>query len=786
MLRTRLDVSFRRWGAPPAAMLITTIVGMALVHVDSHAASDTGENVSLLGRAAATQCFATTTRDGDDHVYAGNGCYLDVLLFPVGQSATRIGRLRLPGLVKGIALQGDHAYVANAEDGLRVVDISNPASPTQTGALPLSGNAVAVQVSGSFAYVALEQGGFRVVDVGNPSNPVPRGWLNLYAVDIALYQNYAVVAGDGTTSVNVTNPDNPVETASWSWDAATGVDIEDTGPASPIVRVVGGIWPSGWLATGTLDPSDGSLDGFEDPPPITLGGEPTDVHFRQIETPQPINTCIGPRTTHRVVYMADDVLGLAAYHIKCQQLWTQDGPWGNRRALAVTNDAVYAGSGGGIEAFDLSIPFSPSYWAVSPTPDLMFSVEVSGDYVYGLHASGLHIFLRSPSGTEYTEVASLPTGGWAKKAAIFGSYAYVGTEYDGLKVVNISNPSSPSIVASIPFYWVTGLAVNVTGSRLYAAEYLATSPYYRLKIFDLAANPAAPTLLKTIPMPNFITDIAVPGSYVYLSVASNPTAKLVIVDASNPPTASVVGTYTFTGGTGQGVAVAGTTAYLAVASEYNGTFDGLKIINVSNPASPMSVGSFATPDDATGVVVIGMHAFVAAGRSGLRVVKVNNPASPVEKGFYDTGSVAYDIAWDVVTEGYKVLVADLYAGLYGLSFMPPPGGGGGGCTKNCPTQSELQVSELMTGIHAVRPNPFASATAIHFSTAQACMPEIQILDVQGRRVLDEQLAEHPPGTWQWSWNGADADGRPALAGVYFVRLRLGAHIETRRLVKLAR
>jgi hypothetical protein len=113
-------------------------------------------------------------------------------------------------------------------------------------------------------------------------------------------------------------------------------------------------------------------------------------------------------------------------------------------------------------------------------------------------------------------------------------------------------------------------------------------------------------------------------------------------------------------------------------------------------------------------------------------------------------------------------------------------GGGGGCTKNCPTESDLQLAELTTGIRAVKPNPFGAAAAIHFSTAQACEPQVQIFDVQGRRMLEQRLAEHPPGTWQWTWDGMDDDGHQAVAGVYFVQLRLGAHLETRRLVKLAR
>ena len=78
------------------------------------------------------------------------------------------------------------------------------------------------------------------------------------------------------------------------------------------------------------------------------------------------------------------------------------------------------------------------------------------------------------------------------------------------------------------------------------------------------------------------------------------------------------------------MAVSGRYAYIADAN------DGLRVIDVANPAAPVEVGIYDTPEYAEDVAVAGQTAYVADRGSGLRVIDVTNPAAPVEVGFYDT------------------------------------------------------------------------------------------------------------------------------------------------------
>ena len=99
----------------------------------------------------------------------------------------------------------------------------------------------------------------------------------------------------------------------------------------------------------------------------------------------------------------------------------------------------------------------------------------------------------------------------------------------------------------------------------------------------------------------------------------------------------------------------GTLRYAYVAD----TYDGLRVIDVSNPAAPFQVGSYDTPGLAQGVAVAGSYAYVADGDAGLRVIYVSTPAAPFEVGSYDTPGYA----WGVAVAGAYAYVADWDAGL---------------------------------------------------------------------------------------------------------------------------
>jgi hypothetical protein len=86
-----------------------------------------------------------------------------------------LGTVDTPGDARAVAVSGSRAFVADYDQGLRVVDVSNPLAPALGSGVPTPGYAVDVVVSGSYAYVAIYDRGLQVVDVSDPLAPTPAG-----------------------------------------------------------------------------------------------------------------------------------------------------------------------------------------------------------------------------------------------------------------------------------------------------------------------------------------------------------------------------------------------------------------------------------------------------------------------------------------------------------------------------------------------------------------------------------------------------------------------------------
>jgi alpha-amylase len=92
-----------------------------------------------------------------------------------------------------------------------------------------------------------------------------------------------------------------------------------------------------------------------------------------------------------------------------------------------------------------------------------------------------------------------------------------------------------------------------------------------------------------------------------------------------------------------------------------------------------------------------------------------------------------------------------------------------------------------SGITFVGPNPFRHSTRIEFVVPDdgvgAAPSRLTVHDVAGRRIAGRPDRELPPGVYEWRWDGTATDGRPVPAGVYFVRLVVGAREWSTKLVR---
>ena len=96
------------------------------------------------------------------------------------------------------------------------------------------------------------------------------------------------------------------------------------------------------------------------------------------------------------------------------------------------------------------------------------------------------------------------------------------------------------------------------------------------------------------------------------------------------------------------------------------------------------------------------------------------------------------------------------------------------------------VDPAVSGSFAVSisPNPGLHGTAIRFVVPEPGPVKIDLFDVRGRLVRSVLDKTMPAGHAEIRWNGDDAIGRPAQAGIYFLRVQMSGVTKQLRVVKL--
>ncbi len=82
------------------------------------------------------------------------------------------------------------------------------------------------------------------------------------------------------------------------------------------------------------------------------------------------------------------------------------------------------------------------------------------------------------------------------------------------------------------------------------------------------------------------------------------------------------------------------------------------------------------------------------------------------------------------------------------------------------------------------PNPFNGATSFCVSVPEIGNAYIAVFDISGRLVKSVFAGPLGEGTYNFSWDGTDDEGRPAASGIYFYRLRHDSRILTRSMTLL--
>ncbi|MBI2939849.1 MAG: hypothetical protein HYY04_05365 [Chloroflexi bacterium] len=623
-------------------------------------ATPSSSRVEFVGQiGGVTRAVAVAERNGVTYAYVGVGPRLVILDVSDPADPVLVGRSALlPGVVNGLAVDASHAYIAAGDRGLRILEVgTNPASPTEVGFFDTSGWTSDVAVVGNLAYLADGHLGLRILDVTNPAGPVEVGAYDTpgWTAGLAVAGRYVYLADSATRNkdgqnvpgslrvVDVSDPAHPTEVGSYgSSGDARGVDV---------------VGSYAYLADGR-----GGLRILD----VTNPASPTPVSQTATQ-----GDAWGVAVVGSYAYVADNWWGIRIVDVTNPASPVVVGSGASSSASKEARDVAVAGTyayvagySSGLRIVDVADPTRPApvgsfgpagYASAVAVADRNLSIAASN--------AGLRIVdVADPVGP--TEVGSFDTSGDARDVALTGTYAYLADGWAGLSVVDVADPTRPVLAG---YHDTPGdiSSVAVGGGRAYLAE----TPYWNgsqslgggLTTVDIT-NPANPRELSFLHTRGEVRDVAVAGSYVYIVESGYWTGSegapggLRIVDVSNPASPVVAGSHDI--GDAWGVAVAGPYAYVAAGSE------GLLIVDVADPTRPTRIGSYRTQGYAQGVTVVGTFVYLAASESGLRILDVADPTRPAEVGYYDTPGRARSVA----IAGSDVYVADGEGGVVILRF----------------------------------------------------------------------------------------------------------------------
>ncbi len=360
----------------------------------------------------------------------------------------------------GIALDGDLAYVANYNDDLKCYNIANPTDITEISQATHLGQAWHVATAGEVAYVAAMTAGLRCIRVSTLTS------LTYSNHDVGMTSmDRVTIEGDIAycssinqkylTCVDISDPSNPQFLGGIGFADSSGIyDVEVRGEIAYAVVTQGALQyglvclnvsnprhPE-YITKTTLAGGSQTLDVAGDVAYIAAGnllysysvldpsnlvqlqGTNLDIQFWEIEV------------SGNYAYIAAFNDGLVVVDIQNPSNLAQVGQlaFPSAKGLAVVGDVCYVVNNSHLVSIDITEPSKPSYLGIYALGSIGNKVDISGDIaVVAIASAGVELVnISDPSNP--TQIATQDHGSSndARDIAISGDYAYIADGNDQL------------------------------------------------------------------------------------------------------------------------------------------------------------------------------------------------------------------------------------------------------------------------------------------------------------------------------------------------------------------
>lgn len=309
---------------------------------------------------------------------------------------------------------------------------------------------------------------------------------------------------------------------------------------------------------------------------------------------------------------------------------------GADRKLLVDGTRMYSACERGIDIFDISVPESISMLGHYDTPGIANGCAVQGTIAFVADNFNGLVVLDVSNPEEPEHLATYPVSA-IEEVAVRDTLVFCGgTDF---LVFNVADPSNPVEVGSLAGVGVKRIAFR--DSLCFVATQQG------LEVVSIA-DPRQPRNITTVET-GWLRDVEILGDHAYVC----GDTELVVVDSK---TFIKVGSYDG-GYLAFGLAVQESLAFLCRGQQLD-----VQVVSISDPSHPVLLGSFPTQNGPQDAAVSGHHVFAGVWSQDLLVADFSNPRSPSVRGrFHRPGEL--NGAW---RDGDLVVTADRW---YGMSVV---------------------------------------------------------------------------------------------------------------------
>ncbi|MBD3190724.1 MAG: hypothetical protein GF308_08765 [Candidatus Heimdallarchaeota archaeon] len=554
------------------------------------------------------------------------------------------------GSSQGIDIENYVAYVANREDGLEIINVSDPQNPVIIASFKTDGTAIDVCVYKNHAYVAIGGRGVDIIYVGDPHNPWRVSKINPggYVIETVLRSNvlYFVTNFNGLFLYEVTDPAKPLLMSHWYDEQymLTGLAVW-----GKFVCLSAG--DDGMLLIDFTFPSDPYLLSSWDEPNGFGYGVDTIIHgsehivylafaeggFRILNFTKPNNiskisefhysgTVRDVTVQGEIVYCCIYEFGISILNVSDKKHPKQIGKYYDSRGNCNDVDSystitISAEEHDGINIINTKDLSNPSLYTKFLDHGLAEDVIVRDNLAFVAdRAGGFEIFnLSKPD--DPTKVGQfMPINTHIVDISLEENLALLSAFNKGIFLVNISNPTNPKEISS--FYNGHHIMSAISSNELvYIASLNNTVQIYNI------SDPANIFLVSEYVLPNSYSialSLVLQDDYLFVGTSIN---GVLVFDVSNSSKIQQIGHYD-DGGRSYDLEIVDN--YLFVA-DYT---DGLEILDISNVTNIQEIGQLDTDGFSTEINIVEDWVLIADGSNGMRVADISDIANPKEIGSY--------------------------------------------------------------------------------------------------------------------------------------------------------